>query len=147
MPLIILFLCIPLIEIALFITVGAEIGLGPTLLLCVATAVIGSIVLRQQGLRTLLSARNTVDEGGVPLPEIFDRLCLAVAGAFLLTPGFFTDIIGFALLVPAIRTALRERIGRFIEMKIIGTPPPPRQPDVIEADYERVDDGENDNKP
>lgn len=109
MLLFILFLVIPLIEISLFIVVGDEIGIISTLLLCVLTAVIGATLLRQQGLRTLFTAQKQIDEGLLPLREIFDGFCLAIAGATLITPGFFTDFIGFMLLLPPMRDLLWKK--------------------------------------
>lgn len=146
MPFFILFFIIPLTEIALFVKIGGALGLGTTLLLCVLTAALGAILIRRQGLHTLLSARTAMDRGGMPFQEIFDGLCLAVAGALLMTPGFLTDAIGFSLLTPPIRHVLRTAVARHFKTGIwegrgdaggFGSAAPP---DVIEAEFERLDD-------
>ncbi len=98
----------PLVEIAVFIEVGERIGLWSTLGLVVLTAVIGTALLRQQGLATLASARTTVERGGMPMQEVLDGVCLLIAGAFLLTPGFVTDGFGAALLLPPLRRAIQR---------------------------------------
>lgn len=102
-----LFLATPLIEIAVFIQVGGFIGLWPTLGLVVLTAVVGVTLLRHQGLRTITRARSRIERNEAPVEEIFDGLCLAVAAVCLLTPGFFTDAVGVALLIPGVRSLLR----------------------------------------
>ncbi|MCB9990172.1 MAG: FxsA family protein [Rhodospirillales bacterium] len=138
----IIFVIIPLTEIALFIAVGDEIGLLSTLFLCVLTAMIGAVLIRTQGLATLFSARGTMSRGELPVQEMFDGICLAVAGALLMTPGFFTDGIGFSLLVPQFRVWLRHYLSRRFDFEIHGSQTSygrPRDPDVIEAEYERVD--------
>ena len=94
------FILVPLIEIAVFIKVGGWIGLWPTLALIVLTAVLGTWQLRAQGIATLARARSQMERGVMPARELFDGLCLLVAGALLLTPGFVTDAMGGLLFVP-----------------------------------------------
>ncbi len=106
------FILVPLIEIAVFIEIGGMIGLWPTLALILLTAVLGSWQLRAQGLATLNRARGQMEQGVMPARELFDGLCLLVAGAFLLTPGFVTDVVGALLFVPPLRDFLRRAIGR-----------------------------------
>jgi UPF0716 protein FxsA len=102
----ILFLIVPIIEIYLLIQVGQVIGAGWTILLVVLTAVIGVWLLRIQGLSTLTRAQRRLQENELPAREILEGMALVVAGAFLLTPGFFTDTIGFLLLFPPTRVWL-----------------------------------------
>jgi UPF0716 protein FxsA len=99
----ILFLVVPIIEIYLLIKVGSVIGAGWTILLVVLTAVIGVWLLRIQGLSTLTRAQRRLQENELPAREILEGMALVVAGALLLTPGFFTDTIGFLLLFPPTR--------------------------------------------
>lgn len=107
MPLfIVLFFGIPLVEIYLLIQVGQIIGALPTIALCVLTAIIGGSLLRQQGFETLQRARSNLDRGQVPAMELFEGVALAVGGALLLTPGFATDAVGFACLIPFTRRYL-----------------------------------------
>ncbi len=106
------FILVPLIEIAVFIEIGGVIGLWPTLALILLTAMLGSWQLRAQGLATLNRARSQMEQGVMPARELFDGLCLLVAGALLLTPGFVTDAAGALLFVPPLRDILRRAIGR-----------------------------------
>lgn len=112
-----LFIAVPLTELALLIKVGEIIGVGATILLVIATAVIGVALLKRQGLSALEKARNTVEAGDFPVESVVDGACLLVAGAFLLTPGLITDTLGFALLVPA----LRRGIARWLFGKLIAS--------------------------
>lgn len=116
MPILILLsiLCIPIAEIAVFIKVGQIVGLGWTLLLVVLTAVLGVAMLRRQGLRTLTLTQQKLDRGELPVGELFEGLCLLVAGGLLLMPGFITDIIGLTLFVPPIRKFLGTAILKAI---------------------------------
>jgi UPF0716 protein FxsA len=102
----VLFLVIPIIEVYLLIEVGSRIGAGWTVLLVVATAIIGVNLLRQQGLSTLMRANRAMLQGQVPAMEMMEGLFLAVGGALLITPGFFTDIIGFICLLPFTRRGI-----------------------------------------
>ena len=105
------FIAVPLIEIGVFIRLGGLLGLWPTLTLVILTALLGTWQLRAQGLATLNRARGHIDRGVLPARELFDGLCLLVAGALLLTPGFVTDGVGFLLFVPPLRDALRTRLA------------------------------------
>lgn len=108
--LILIFLGVPILEIAVFIQAGDIFGLWPTLAAIVATAIIGGVIIRAQGLATLARARLALDEGRPPVREVFTGLCLLIAGALLMTPGFLTDTAGFVLLVPGVR----ESIGQWL---------------------------------
>jgi UPF0716 protein FxsA len=99
-----LFIVLPVTELMLLIKVGSTIGIMPTLGLILLTAVIGATLLRKQGLQTLLRANQRLQAGEIPADEMFQGFMLALAGAFLLTPGFVTDTLGFALLIPSVRT-------------------------------------------
>jgi len=114
MPFLILlaFIGVPLLEIAVFIQVGGAFGLGWTLALVVLTAVIGTALLRAQGMATLNRAKANLERGEVPMREVFDGACLLVGGALLLTPGFVTDTMGFMLLLPPVRAALLAWVSR-----------------------------------
>ncbi|MDE0540233.1 MAG: FxsA family protein [Rhodospirillales bacterium] len=106
-----LFVGVPLLEIAVFVAVGGEIGLWPTLGAVVATALAGSVLLRVQGLSTLYRAREHLERGELPVKELFDGVCLVFAGALLLTPGFVTDGVGLLLFLPPFRAAIRRGLG------------------------------------
>ncbi len=105
---------VPIVEIAVFIEVGGRLGLWPTLATVILTAMAGTALLRQQGLATLQRVRESLEANRFPMAEVFDGLCLLVAGALLLTPGFVTDAAGLLLFVPAVRVALRQVFGRYL---------------------------------
>ncbi len=105
---------VPIVEIAVFIEVGGRLGLWPTLATIILTAMAGTALLRQQGLATLQRVRESMEANRFPIDEVFDGLCLLVAGALLLTPGFVTDAAGLLLFVPAVRVAVRQAFGRYL---------------------------------
>jgi len=109
-----LFIGVPILEISVFISVGEEIGLGWTLAIVILTAVIGTWMLKRQGLKTLFRLQDQLDQGQLPLREVFDGFCLLLAGAFLLTPGFVTDGVGFLLFLPPFRNLLITSISRVV---------------------------------
>ena len=102
----ILFLTVPLIEIYLLIKVGSIIGALPTVVLVVLTAVIGAALLRMQGFMTMQRVRQSMARGEIPALEMLEGVVLLISGALLLTPGFFTDTIGFLGLIPPLRRGL-----------------------------------------
>ena len=104
------FLIIPFVEIFLLLQVGGLIGVFPTVLLVVLTAVWGAALLRQQGFETWQRLQNQLAKGEIPAYEMIEGPILLVGGALLLTPGFFTDMLGFACLLPG----LRQRIAQYI---------------------------------
>ena len=98
-----LFIVVPLAEMLLLFEVAEHIGGLWTVGLVVLTAVVGIQILKRQGLRTLLRARQRVESGELPAREIIEGMLIAAAGAMLLTPGFITDGLGFILLTPQLR--------------------------------------------
>lgn len=100
------FLAVPLIEIALFIQVGGAIGLFPTLAIVIVTAILGTYLVRAQGFAALAGLRQSFSQLSDPSEHLAHGAMILFAGALLLTPGFFTDAVGFALLTPPIRLAL-----------------------------------------
>lgn len=135
-----LFIAVPLIEIALFIQVGGLIGLWPTLGIVVLTAILGTWLVRTQGLAELQRLRDSFQDLRDPTEPLAHGAMILVSGALLLTPGFFTDAVGFALLVPQVRTALMRRIAARISVARFDYGPnrPPPGPGTIDADYEDV---------
>ncbi len=102
----ILFFIVPFFEIWLLIKVGGQIGALPTMLLVVLTAVLGAFLLRQQGLSTLARFQQNLNSGQLPAKEIVEGMVLLVGGALLMTPGFFTDALGFICLFPLTRSLM-----------------------------------------
>ncbi|GAB4532673.1 MAG: hypothetical protein Kow00133_20920 [Amphiplicatus sp.] len=109
----------PLVELYILIQAGAAFGALPVIAACIATAALGGLILRAQGLSALARARRDLDEGRAPVEAAVDGAFLVVAAPLLMTPGFVTDALGFALLVPplchAIARAALRRIRRGVE--------------------------------
>ncbi|WP_170144426.1 FxsA family protein [Dichotomicrobium thermohalophilum] len=155
-----IFVATPILEIVLFIEIGGFIGVGPTILIVIVTALVGSILLRLQGSAVIRRTQMALRAGELPVDPVIDGISLLVAGALLLTPGFFTDAVGFLLFVPPFRRALARRI--FLHMVRSGNvfvagagpegePPHGRrerdeerrgrgQETIIDVEYEPVDD-------
>ena len=104
----ILFITIPLVEIAILINIGKIIGAGYTIALVIGTAFLGVSLLRIQGISTLAKVQANISKGQLPATELIEGLILLISGALLLTPGFFTDMLGFLMLVPILRQRLAE---------------------------------------
>ena len=139
----ILFLVVPVLEIYLLIQVGQVIGAGWTVFLVVLTAVIGVALLKAQGISTLNRLQTQMQRGQLPAVEMFEGVCLVVAGALLLTPGFFTDAIGFLLLFPSTRIMLVKAVAARMVMTTsvhMHGRQQPRDSDVIDGvKYHRDD--------
>lgn len=134
------FLLVPLIEIALFIQVGGAIGLGWTLLIVVITAVLGTMLVRAQGMQALGQVKSSFNQMRDPSEALAHGAMILFSGALLLTPGFFTDAVGFALLVPAVRLAVFRWARSRIKVTSFSTHGPARQnPDIVDGDYTEVD--------
>lgn len=116
--LILLFVAVPLLELALLLWVGQWIGLGPTIALVVATGFAGAALTRQQGLRAFLSVQRKLAMGQVPSQSLLDGLSILVGGALLLTPGILTDVLGFSLILPLSRRALQGLLQRRLKRRI-----------------------------
>ncbi|HSV29576.1 MAG TPA: FxsA family protein [Candidatus Omnitrophota bacterium] len=134
-------IAVPVIEIALFIKSAQWIGIVQTILVAIGAGMLGIYLVKRQGIGTMLRARAMLDRGEVPVAEAFDGLCLAVAGVLLFLPGFATDFVALALLLPPVRAALRLWLGRHVHAVVrSGQPPQPQGPPVIETDYRVVKD-------
>lgn len=134
--LLILFIAVPIAEIAVLISVGSEIGLGSTLLLVIGTAVLGAWLVRRQGFQTMQNLRSEIDQGRVPAMELAEGFAILVAGALLLTPGFITDTIGFLCLTPPLRkTVFRWFAGRGIVTAAASTTTYTARGNVYEGEY------------
>lgn len=107
-----IFVGVPIAEIALFIYVGGRIGLPATLVAIVLTAVIGAALVARQGAGAIAQVQTAFFEARFPGRELAHGAMIVVAGAFLVTPGFLTDTFGFLLLVPPVREAARRAFTR-----------------------------------
>ncbi|WP_424933985.1 FxsA family protein [Amaricoccus macauensis] len=152
MWLFLIFVAVPIIEIALFIQVGGAIGLLPTLLIVVATAIVGTALMRHQGVQALARLQSRLEAGGDPVGPIAHGALILVAGVLLLTPGFFTDATGLLLLVPAVRDrviswgASRITVQTFSFGSTTRQQPKPGT-DTIDAEYEEILEEDDTGKP
>lgn len=104
------FLIVPFVEIYVLLEVGSLIGAFPTIFLVVFTAVLGAWLLKRQGFSTWQRFQNNLQQGIMPTYEIIEGPILLVGRALLLTPGFFSDLLGFACLIPALRKKIAEQV-------------------------------------
>jgi UPF0716 protein FxsA len=121
--LVLLFVFVPLVELALLVWIGERVGLLPTVALVVLTGITGAALARQQGLSTLRRFQASLAEGRPPHGELLEGLLILIAGAVLLTPGMLTDLVGFALLVPPLRRPLTVRLGRRFARRVVVASP------------------------
>jgi UPF0716 protein FxsA len=140
-----IFIGIPLVEVYLFIEVGQEIGALPTVLLCITTAVIGSAMVRAQGISTMARFQQEMATGQMPATTMMEGFALMLGGILLITPGFFTDAVGFLCLIPYTRRAVISRIINNMVVTSGGfssypARPKPKDPDVIEGEFRKSDD-------
>ena len=147
MWLFIAFLAVPLIEIALFLQIGGLIGFWPTIGTVILTAILGTWLVRSQGLMALSNLRRSFSELDDPTEPLAHGAMILFSGALLLTPGFFTDAVGFALLIPGIRSVLFQFLKSKIRVQSVTMgsavyedrqTASPRDA-VIDGDFEEVD--------
>lgn len=135
------FVLVPLIEIALFIQVGGWIGLWPTLAIVIVTAIAGTALVRQQGVRAIQELRGSINALRDPTESLANGAMILIAGALLLTPGFFTDAVGFSLLLPPVRAALYRYLRSRVKVERFDYGDPrsdPARPDVIDGEFYEV---------
>ncbi|MFT4580637.1 MAG: UPF0716 protein FxsA [Gammaproteobacteria bacterium] len=138
--LLIALLSIPLLEIYLLISVGRSIGAGATVLVVIFTAILGAWLLREQGISTLARVRDATQQGQLPALELTEGLILLVCAVMLLTPGFFTDALGFIALIPSVRRRMARALMRgFVSRAEFKVDIGGGQSNVIEGDYRRED--------
>jgi UPF0716 protein FxsA len=113
-----LLIVVPLVELVLLLTLADVTGFTATLAILVGTALTGAWLLRRQGLRTLRSIRSELRSGRLPPQQLLDGLLILFAGAFLLTPGILTDLLGIALLVPRSRAVFRRWLVEYFRKRI-----------------------------
>jgi UPF0716 protein FxsA len=137
------FLAVPLIEIALFVQIGGLIGLFPTLAIVVLTAILGTALVRTQGAAVLLQLRSAFNELRDPTEPLANGAMILFSGALLLTPGFFTDTLGFLLLIPAVRAAVFRYLRSRVKVQHFETRTSARPQggagDIIDGAYTEVD--------
>lgn len=145
MWIILILVAVPIIEIALFIELGGWVGLWPTIALVIGTAILGGVLLRMQGFAAMQRLQSSMAEGGDPRGPLAHGVMILVAGLLMLTPGFFTDAVGFSLLIPPVRSALIAWIGPKLAARAVYMGPGmqgqerPRADQPIDADYVDLD--------
>lgn len=148
MPFLILFLCLPILEIITFIVVSSEIGFLTALAATILTSLAGFALIKLQGVFTLDAVRESLSNRKSPVAEIFGGLFIIIAAVALIIPGFITDFIGLIFLIPALQGFIK---ARFVNRNNMSSEPSKstfRNQDIdhniIEGEYERVD---NDKRP
>jgi UPF0716 protein FxsA len=148
LPLVLLFIVVPIAELAVIIQVGQAIGVWWTIALLVADSILGSVLMRSQGRSAWRRFNAAVQEGRVPAREVLDGALVIFGGVLLLTPGFLTDLLGLVLLIPPTRALVRRVLVRRLERRMVASmtgpsPRPPRSYDVDgtarDADVEALD--------
>lgn len=118
LKLILIFTIVPFIELSLLIELGSVIGTLPTILVVVITGVIGAFMARIAGLSVLFKIQDNLRQGIFPRDELFDGVLILIGGAFLLTPGLLTDALGFFLLLPLGRSAVKRWVQEILKRRI-----------------------------
>src|SRR3954447_3823866 len=119
--LIVLFIVVPIVELFVIIQVGGAIGVLPTIALLIADSVLGSMLMRSQGRTAWRRFNAALAEGRMPHREVLDGVLVIFGGAFLLTPGFLTDILGAILLLPPTRALVRGVVARRLLPRVVVT--------------------------
>ena len=123
LALIVLFLVVPFLELYLiFEVVGPAIGTWPTILLLIADSIIGAWLFRSQGRSVWRRFNAAISEGRMPHREVIDGVLVIFGGAFLITPGFLTDILGILLLLPPTRELIRRLLIRRLGRRVVAAP-------------------------
>jgi UPF0716 protein FxsA len=121
LALVAIFIVVPLVELYVILKVGDAIGAVPTILLLAADSVLGSLLLRAQGRSVWRRFNEALATGRMPHREVLDGVLVIFGGAFLITPGFITDIVGLMLLIPPTRALVRRllvrRLGQRVEIR------------------------------
>lgn len=128
--LLLLFTLVPLIELFLLVKIGEIIGFWATVALVIATGTLGALLTRMEGLRVLRQVQADLQDGRVPTERLLDGLLILLAGAVLLTPGLITDALGFFLLIPPGRRAIRKVVSAAAVRRFGAS-----RPTVIDAEW------------
>ena len=116
--LLILFTCVPVLEIYVLIEAGRQIGLPATILLILLTGIAGAWLARSQGIEILRRIQMEMAEGRMPAEALLDGAMVLIGGVLLLTPGFCTDLLGFTFLAPFSRNVWRDLLAKWVQRNI-----------------------------
>jgi UPF0716 protein FxsA len=143
LPLVLLFILVPIAELAVIIQVGEAIGVWWTIALLIADSILGSVLMRSQGRAAWRRFNDTTRAGRVPAREVLDGALVIFGGALLLTPGFITDVLGLFLLLPptraVVRTVLARRLAHRLVVSMTGPRVRPRRDYDVEGTAVDVD--------
>jgi len=117
--LVVLFIAVPIVELAVIIQVGSAIGVLPTLAILIADSILGSVLMRSQGRAAWRRFNEAIARGRPPAREVLDGVLVIFGGALLLTPGFVTDVLGLLLLIPPTRALFRGVLVRRFAARIV----------------------------
>ncbi|NOZ60318.1 MAG: FxsA family protein [Calditrichaeota bacterium] len=129
--LMLLFTIVPLLELALLIQIGKQIGLFSTLLIVISTGILGAFLAQQEGFAVIRKIQESISQGKLPTDSLLEGAMILAGGILLLTPGLITDTLGFILLLPITRAPIRDLIKRKFRQKL--------HPEEIDAKY-TIDD-------
>ena len=143
------FIAIPIIEVILFITVGKYIGLWNTIFIIITTGIIGTILVKSQGITILNNALKEIRSNKMPILSLFEGVAILIAGAFLLTPGFLTDTIGCVMIIPKARNIIINYIISYLKKRTIYKKKNTyysnqeyKENKTFEGDFEEIDDND-----
>ena len=113
-----LFIIVPIIEITIFITIGSNIGILNTIAIILTTALVGIFLVRRQGIKLLFDAQRNLSQGIMPTEEIKGGIFLLISGLLLITPGFFTDCIGFVVFLKPVQNLIAFQAKKYFQSRI-----------------------------
>ena len=113
-----LFIIVPIIEITIFITIGSNIGILNTIAIILTTALVGIFLVRRQGIKLLFDAQRNLSQGFMPTEEIKGGIFLLISGLLLITPGFFTDCIGFVVFLKPVQNLIAFQAKKYFQSRI-----------------------------
>jgi UPF0716 protein FxsA len=113
-----IFVTVPLVELALLIKIGTYIGTFSTILIVILTAALGAFMAKLEGIGVMYRIQENLSQGVFPADELISGLMILVAGVLLLTPGFITDVLGFLMVFPSSREPIKGLLKRYIERRI-----------------------------
>tara|TARA_B100000575_G_scaffold206082_1_gene167488 strand:+ start:618 stop:977 length:360 start_codon:yes stop_codon:yes gene_type:complete len=112
------FVIVPIIEISIFITIGSNIGILNTIAIILTTALVGVFLVRRQGIKLLFDAQRNLSQGVMPTEEIKGGIFLLISGLLLITPGFFTDCIGFVVFLKPVQKFIANKAQKYFNSRI-----------------------------
>lgn len=116
-----IFAVVPVIELALLIKIGSVIGTLNTIIIVILTAVAGAYMVKLEGIAVMYRIQENMQQGTFPAEELINGMMILMAGVLLLTPGFFTDVVGFLMVFPVSRGVIKRIAGRYIKKRMSST--------------------------